>query len=105
MRTLSYLTIIPLVTLFGCGTSWTAFLDNQNRATCQVLVNCFDEYETVNACVDAFEDPEGERCDDYRPRSAQECLNQLRQQSKDCPTENIDEWLVPAACAVVCADS
>lgn len=74
----------------------------RNDAMCDLHVNCFGTYGDHGACEAAQEGFDEPPCEDFRPTRADGCVKQLREHSRNCPTNDINEWRIPGTCSEVC---
>ena len=92
-----------LTLLVGCGLSESKFQDESLTATCQWLVDCFQMYDTVDACTSSPDmQPTDMSACTYDSKSAKTCLDGL--QALTCDSTASD---IPSACNDVytCTDT
>lgn len=92
--------VLPAL-LAACVVTPREWQDARDEAVCEVLVTCFDQHPSVDACVAAAEDGGEPPCDTLRYGAVTQCLRQLRRQADDCP-DTLEDWQIPATCASVC---
>jgi len=95
--------LIPVLTLGlpACVLSPQQWQDARDEAVCEVLVTCFDQHPSIDACVQQAADGDEPPCDTLRYGAVTQCLRQLRAQADDCP-DSLAAWQIPTTCASVC---
>lgn len=102
MRSASVLLLLPLsaCVLVTSPEDWVA---QRNAALCSLQVDCFGTFPDRAACQASQAAFDEGPCDAFRSIPAQICVEEMRLQALDCPTNDLAAWQVPASCAEVCA--
>ncbi|MBW1879516.1 MAG: hypothetical protein JRJ84_14225 [Deltaproteobacteria bacterium] len=92
------MTVAALAMLVGCGMSEDTYNDKALDAVCVWLVDCFDLYTDVDACIADSETVTVDDCYDYSAKDAKECVDALEELT-------CDDIEMPSACDNVYDDS
>ena len=94
--------IVAAMFAAACGFSEDKFADESAEASCAIAVNCFEAFDTVDACLDSDDNTTGEEaeCNGYDGAQAALCVEGLEALADNCPTDAAD--FVVDACSNVC---
>lgn len=88
-----------LLVALGCQYKEEKFLEDRAEASCAILVDCFDLYESVESCIETTGGPPAgaEGCT-FDPKAARGCAKAWKE--LECPTDLV-EFETPVECDAV----
>lgn len=97
-----FMFVAGLAALAGCGLSEDKFSEQSIKATCEWIVECFNDpevYADVDACITELTDAGEDPADDctYDAKKAKECLDGL--EALTCDSDPLTD--IPEACGEV----